>query len=116
MKTFTIIILMLLSLASCNGRFDKESWASNNNQASNNPRFEMVEDLTNNTLTIGKTKYQQSIDLLGKPYLEYIDTITKTTESKYEIGSNPGMHIDPWYFTLHFDSNGILTKTEKARH
>jgi hypothetical protein len=116
MKKVIFIFLILFLVISCKNKFDKEKWMKNNNDASNNPRFEMVNDLKKNYLCVGKTTLIDIDSLLGKPYSQFKDTFHKTTEYKYEIGSNPGFHIDPWYLTLYFDSTETLRDMETARN
>ncbi|MGE6220003.1 hypothetical protein ACQKCH_09265 [Nubsella zeaxanthinifaciens] len=108
-----IIILTILTLAGCKKNYDKDIWTKNANQNSDNPRFDMTEDLRKNYLLKG-TKSKKVFDLLDKP--ENVDTTEFGIHWTYSIGSNPGFHIDPFYLVVDFDSTGKLTETRIIEH
>jgi outer membrane protein assembly factor BamE (lipoprotein component of BamABCDE complex) len=107
-----MVCILLIIATSCKSKFDKETWIENKNSDHDNPRFDMVDDLKNNHLKSGMTR-KEVVDLLGLP--QY-DTTDNDFEYQYEIGSNPGVHIDPYFFIVEFDSNGRLHNTRVEEH
>ena len=108
-----IIILAVLTLTVCKQNYDKDIWIKNANQNSDNPRFEMTEDLMKNYLLKG-TNSDKVFEFLDKP--EVIDKTDFGIHWMYSIGSNPGLHIDPYYLGIDFDSTGKLTETRIIEH
>lgn len=111
MGRYTVCILLIIVI-SCKSKFDKETWSENDNNNYDNPRFGMVKDIEDNYLKSGMTK-KDVVDLLGLP--QY-DTMESPFEYEYRIGSNPGMHIDPFFFIVIFDSKGRFSTTRIKEH
>lgn len=109
----TLTILIILTLFSCRNSYDKGVWLKNENQKPDNPRFDMVEDLKSNFLIKG-ISFDEVKGILGKAGT--IDTNHLGIHWTYSIGSNPGMHIDPYYLVIEFDSSGQLTETRISEH
>lgn len=71
----------------------------------------MVDDLMKNHIKVGMNK-AEILELLGGPTYTDRDSL----EYSYEIGSNPGFHIDPYFFVIEFDTKGQLTKSWTEEH
>ncbi|CAN5304372.1 hypothetical protein BH09BAC5_BH09BAC5_14150 [soil metagenome] len=110
---YIISLTFILILTSCSDKFDKGVWMQNSNDKSDNPRFDMIDDLKNNYLKIGMAS-QDVHSLLDQP--TYIDTNKYGIHWTYPIGSNPGMHIDPYSIIIEFDSLGKYTGTDLIKH
>lgn len=108
-----IVIGTLLICISCKQKYDKNIWVKNEHQNTDNPRFDMMEDLMKNYLLKG-TSSDKVFELLDKP--KDIDTNQLGIHWTYPIGSNPGFHIDPYYLVIDFDSTGNLTATRIEEH
>jgi outer membrane protein assembly factor BamE (lipoprotein component of BamABCDE complex) len=111
MRALTVCLFLIISIG-CESRFDKATWLENDNSNHDNPRFGMVEDIRNNYLKLGMTK-KEVVDLLGLP--QY-DTTQSAFEYQYKIGSNPGMHIDPYFLIIDFDSKGQFFNSRIEEH
>lgn len=110
---YSSFLLILLILTSCTKEFDKQVWIKSSNDDPENPRYHMIEDLKKNYLRIGMSS-EQVYNLLGQA--RYIDTNKLGIQWTYPIGSNPGMHIDPFSLVIEFDSVNEMTGTEIIKH
>jgi len=98
-----IWISIILLIISCNSKkFNKVVWLKNQNQNNDNPRFYMIKDIQNNYLKKGISTNNDVVYLLGNPI--ETDTFQNQIRLKYSIGSNSGMHIDPYSIIIQFDS------------
>ena len=110
--TRSLLSILFLVTFSCKPKFDKEIWLKNQNDNDDNPRFDMVNDLTENHLKRGVNR-KEVVNLLGLPLY---DTVDNRLEYSYAIGSNPGMHIDPFYLIVAFDSSGRMVHVRIGEH
>ncbi|MBX3163925.1 MAG: hypothetical protein KF900_05550 [Bacteroidetes bacterium] len=110
---YLVTILTIFIFSGCQPKYDRETWVKNENQKSDNPRFDMVEDLRQNYLLKG-TSFKKVYELLDKA--EIIDTAEYEIHWTYSIGSNSGFHIDPYYLVVDFDSTGHLIATRIIEH
>ncbi len=70
----------------------------------------MVGDLQRHYIKPGISQ-QQVIELLGKP-----DSERQNNVYEYILGMWSGFRIDYDTFDVHFDSNGLVTKTQTVQH
>ncbi|WP_291723646.1 hypothetical protein [Bernardetia sp.] len=110
---YLLIMFIVVTCMSCKQDYNKDIWIKNQNQSSDNPRFEMTKDLRENYLLKGMS-IDTVFSLLDEP--KYIDTIESRIQWTYPIGSNPGFHIDPYYLVIDFDSTGHLIETDMHVH
>ena len=108
-----VFIAYIIVIFGCGHKFDRSIWLLNENQDSNNPRFEMAKDLKSHYLGRGMTS-SQVIELLGKP--ASTDSLKTGFKWLYGIGSNVGMHIDPYYLQIRFDSSWHLLTADIVEH
>jgi outer membrane protein assembly factor BamE (lipoprotein component of BamABCDE complex) len=108
----SVLFIFLLSTFGCSSKFDKELWLKNQNSNPDNPRFAMIDDLSKNYLKKGMGR-SEIVKLLGSPAY---DTIDNPYDYTYEIGSNPGLHIDPYFLVIEFDSSGRLSNFRTEEH
>ncbi len=109
-----------------NGAFDQKIWLTNTDIHNiDNPRGNMIDDLTNNHLYQGQTR-QAVISLLGQPSSELIrrrkiieqsDTIfRKDTLMLYPIGWYSGFRIDPDFLAIRLDIDSLVLEVWKEQH
>ncbi len=108
-----LALIAILTLSSCGNSYDKDVWLKNANDKSDNPRFEMIDNLREDYLVKGISSSEVN-GLLG--IAEEIDTTKFGIHWSYSIGSNPGMHIDPYFLMVDFDSTGHLIETRIIEH
>jgi len=105
---YAYLLLLPGLLCACNSKYDKTAWVANANQHSDNPRYDMIDDLKQHYLLKGAST-TQVLDLLNKA--EEIDTSELGIHWAYPVGGNPGFHTDPCYLIVDFDYTGHLTGT-----
>ncbi len=107
-----ILCAFLLTTFGCSSKFDKELWLKNQNSNPDNPRFDMMDDLERNYIKKGMDRFE-IVKLLGTPAY---DTVDRPMEYTYEIGSNPGFHMDSYFLVIKFDSTGRLVSFATEGH
>jgi hypothetical protein len=113
-RLITIISIVILCIG-CKAHFDKEEWLKHPDRTdSKNPRFDMIDDLRKNIIVEGKSNVVEIESLLGNPWR--VDTIKSGIEYQYSIGSNPGVHIDPYSLVIEFNRDNIVVNTRLIKH
>lgn len=112
-KRFLFVIFISMIMISCNTRFDKTEWLSNDGIEDYPNRNKMINDLLANYKLKGLT-YKQLIDLIGKPS----NIRNDSNWVFYPVKIDYGHDIDPIYtkyltFQLSKDSVVINFKIEE---
>jgi len=107
-----VFCIFLVTASACSSKFDKDVWLKNQNSKSDNPRFDMVDDLVKNYLERGMER-KEIVQLLGLPTY---DTAEYVFEYSYQIGSNSGFNIDPYFLVIEFDSKGQMIDSRVEEH